>query len=79
MSRLATRLCRLKRQLGGLCPACTKKPARIELVYGEAAARRAESRPAGPCPDCGHEPELICVVLHLGLRPEPAGSAQVAP
>jgi hypothetical protein len=69
MSTVARRLERLERRLGGLCPACARQPARIELVDAADPDRQPQGRLLGACPDCGHTPELIQVRLNLRSRP----------
>jgi hypothetical protein len=62
MRSLEARLRRLEHQLGGRCASCKKQPARIEL-RGPATRPAALPTVADACPDCGHVPELITVLV----------------
>jgi hypothetical protein len=69
MRSLDARLTRLEHQLGGRCASCKKRPARVEL-RGPANRAAALATVADACPDCGHVPELITVLV--AFDPEPA-------
>lgn len=77
MRSLDARLTRLEHQLGDCCASCTKQPARIELI-GPTSTPPPPVTAADACPDCGHVPELVTVLVAFdpeGGVERPAGRA----